>query len=624
MASNSRSRSRRRPPTFYGESDSEEISRPTRTRVGRPSYVESEDDDENAAHDGSEVEMMQTLPKQSPPRRTLAHSTKRKVQPGKKSPYASYKRQKVLGAPLKRNPGLRNDAHAVLPGGKIPPWQNLEYDILTNILKKAAYPLFQDYIRPNASIRWLVGLSYLCRSFRDAALSALLYSPPLINGNGLMGLLRINQDALSTNYRMKPRKLVVEAKHSLVQKADKISLPELVSLTPLLESLRLVSSYDEIQAIWAHPSAAKKTYIYEDALFDSLSASCPRLKEFEWNGRFAAGLPELIDMIDSAHTKLSGLTSITLMNLNIAEKLPIKEQESLQARLQMALTQLPELKQLTITNCDVFGNLASLASLETSQLKSLTITECPSVTSAGLEMLLSAKGAALQHLRLIGCQTCDGSFLSRLNQLCASLQTLHIDSSFTDVSSWHDTDAHYENFLPDGPISFPTTLVDLDLNNLRRIDSAQLEACLTSLVETSLPSLRRLSIKAILTSDYRQRARIRREWGQKLERVYLRRSLPPVSYSQPENKFPVGGVAMVRESSATSTSDDSKKRHSSRLFNSQNTISVVVNKTEPLLQVQGLCEVVALRVDDQRPAKDQFKEHDFLDEEISGDEMYHD
>lgn len=624
----SRTRPRRRPPAFYGASDFED-SRPTRAR-DRPNYVvDISSDDENLSPEGSDVEITLPLPRQPPPRRTVTRSLKRKSQTSKKNGYAAYKRRKVLEAPLKQNSSPRNEEHTILPGGKIPLWQTLEHAILTNILKKAAYPLYQDYLRPNTSVRWLVGLSYLSESFHGAAMSALWASPPLTNGRALLGLLRLDQDALSTNYRMKLRKLVVEAKHSLVQKADKISLTELVSLTPLLESLQIVSSYDEIQAIWAHPSFAKKTYTYESSLFKALEMSCARLKEFAWNGRFALRLPELIGTITSAHTRLSGLNSIILMNLNIADKFSIEEHESLQERLLAGLNKLPELQHLEITNCNVFGNFATLASLQTSKLKSLTITTCPSLTSSGIEIFLKTKGASLERLRLIGCQTCDGAFLSRLSGLCANLQTLQIDLSFSDVSSWNDTDAHFKNYLPDGPLSFPTTLVELTLINLRRIDSAQLEASLTSLVETDLPSLRSLSIKAILTSDYRQRAQIRREWGQRLEQVFLRQTTLPVSYWRSQNRLPVCGVELAKEASATSTSDESKNCQSSRVSRSilpaaQNTVSKLFEPNSTRVQRQGLCELVEFRVDDQRPAKDQFIELDFLDDEPTGDDMYQD
>jgi hypothetical protein len=43
-------------------------------------------------------------------------------------------------------------------------------------------------------------------------------------------------------------------------------------------------------------------------------------------------------------------------------------------------------------------------------------------------------------------------------------------------------------------------------------------------------------------------------------------------------------------------------------------------KKTPEKFIQGLCEVVDVRIDNQRPREDQFKEEDFLDSEVSGDE----
>lgn len=611
----SRMRPRRRALTYHEEeSDSGGDVRPTRARK-RPNYaVDMSSDEDNRSTADSEVEIHLPLPKQPAIYSRQMRSSKPRTNSSMQKRYDPCKRRKVLGLPLKQTDVLGKAEHNIRPGGKIPQWQSLEHDILRSILEKAAYPLFGGYLRPNASIRWLVGISLLCKSFHGAAISALLSSPPLTNGSGLLSLLRLDQDKLFTNYRMKPRKLVVEAKHSLVQKADKISLSEFVSLTPLLESLRIVSSYDEIQAIWAHPSVAKKTYNYESSLFEALETSCPRLKEFEWNGRFGSGLSELLDTITSGHARLRGLTSITLMNMNFPEKASVLEHVSLQERLLAALNKLPELRHLKITNCDVFGNFSALDSLQTLQLKSLAITACPSLTSSGLETSLRTKGAKLEHLRLNGCQSCDGGFLSKLRQLCGSLQILQINLSFSDVTSWNDNDAHFEDYLPDGPISFPSTLIDLELNNLRRINSAQLEASLESLMETYLPSLRRLSIKAILTSDYRVRARIRREWGHKLEQAFLRKTVPPESYLRTQKKPILKGGVLESESSANSTSDESRKRQSTRLSkSSRRADSNGANEdARPSNARIGLCDLVLFRVDDQRPAESQYKEVDFL------------
>ena len=403
----------------------------------------------------------------------------------------------------------------------------------------------------------------------------------------------------------------------LVKKGGISDLSELVSLAPLLESLRIVSYYDELSTIWARPSAAKKTYSYQQPLFSAIEVSCPRLKEFEWNGRFG-GTADVIDMIFAGH--MPGLTSVKLINLNLPGKISDEERLSLEQRLISGLNRLLQLEYLKITNCDVLDNFASLASLHSSQLNSLAIIDCPSLTSAGLEAVLEAKGSQLEQLHLISCQSCDGGFLASLSQYTPRLRTLQIDLTFTDVTSYHDVNAHFEDFLPLGSISFPSTLVEIDINNLRKVTDTQLEACLETLITSDLPRLRRLSIKAILTiSDYRVRARIRNEWRDKLDQVFRRRSAPPASNIQVV--LPVR--RRIEAPNESSTSDESRKRYSSRISGSvRSKVAVTENATAAQL-VSGripMCDLVEFRVDDQRPADSQYAEDDFLDDELSGDD----
>lgn len=40
----------------------------------------------------------------------------------------------------------------------------------------------------------------------------------------------------------------------------------------------------------------------------------------------------------------------------------------------------------------------------------------------------------------------------------------------------------------------------------------------------------------------------------------------------------------------------------------------------PNTPIQGMCDIVMIRIDNQRPTETQFNESDFLDEELSGDE----
>lgn len=46
-------------------------------------------------------------------------------------------------------------------------------------------------------------------------------------------------------------------------------------------------------------------------------------------------------------------------------------------------------------------------------------------------------------------------------------------------------------------------------------------------------------------------------------------------------------------------------------------------RTQPEKFVQGMCEVVDIRIDNQRPREQQWREGDFLDSEVSGDEDWH-
>jgi hypothetical protein len=425
-----------------------------------------------------------------------------------------------------------------------------------------------------------------------------------------VSLLAQNQKLLITNYQVKVRQLIVEAKHLLVKKGGISNLAELVACTPLLESLRIVAHQDKISAIWAHPSAAKKTYTYETSLFQALEVSCPRLRSFEFNGRFGPGTSRVIDKmtISMGYSVFQNLTSITLMNLNLPEKTTAENRVSQERRLLAALNKLSRLSKLEITNCDVLNSFAGLATLKTTQMKSLTIKECPSLTSTGLEGFLAANGQHLEQLSLMGNQSCDGgSWLPGLPQYCPVLQILRIDLTFKDVTSYHETTPFFDDFLPEGCIAFPSSLVEIEITNLRKVDEAQLEACLETLLTTALPSLRKLCLKTLLTiSDYRIRARIRNEWTNKLERRFLRRSAPPAS-SQVQEPFPVHQNELANQSSAASTSDESSQRKSSRISGSlrtehSSTGNGDVKVDDPSTTGQeALCDTVEFRVDDQRP-----------------------
>jgi hypothetical protein len=68
----------------------------------------------------------------------------------------------------------------------------------------------------------------------------------------------------------------------------------------------------------------------------------------------------------------------------------------------------------------------------------------------------------------------------------------------------------------------------------------------------------------------------------------------------------------------TADSGPSSKRQSVRL--AQKTTEVEDDSDDSMPESQGMCDIVSIRIDNQRPTEMQYNENDFLDDELSGDE----
>ena len=201
-----------------------------------------------------------------------------------------------------------------------------------------------------------------------------------------------------------------------------------------------------------------------------------------------------------------------------------------------------------------------------------------------------------------------------------------------------------------------------------------------------LPDLRHLVLAAHINIPWRDRAGFRDRWIGRLLRVYQRRDEPPNRYlgsfrqyrlykkakaagrgtpppdaldgsDLDEDKLDGGRrkMAHIQVSPAkphdgdtdvySDSSPDSKPRpqhrRSARVASaaSQRSATPADQTTSPdpgteeedereaeeesEFHVQGLCNVVDVRIDNQRPRENQFTEGDFLDAEASGDEDWH-
>jgi hypothetical protein len=391
-------------------------------RVQRRSYKE-DDDSSSASKSTSDSDMpLQSKPQDAQEPRTIAAtrrsqrtapSTKRRRQAPPES--ASSNREFVFCHRVK----LSNIAHPKRGSAKqvlqeqvavsktIPPWQDLEYQILLQILKYAAYPLYEGASHARPSIQWLLDVSLLSKSFRAAAVVALLHSPPILpagRAHGLLRLLKHDQDALSTNYRAKIREINVEARNLLMKKSG-VVLQDLVGrFTPLLSVLNIYHNYDLIRPTTeSMPLKSKKNWAYPSNLFDALDDAGIRLKGFSWNGRFPE-TKQVLERMSSLHQRpcLHGLQSLSLLNLTMPEKSSEAEIEGL---LTTALSHLPELKELAFENCELLNE--KILTRLPHNLQCLSLTTCANVTSHGLGTFLQLQGHELKGLHLKGNQGMD-------------------------------------------------------------------------------------------------------------------------------------------------------------------------------------------------------------------------
>lgn len=568
-----------------------------------------------------------------------------------------------LGRPLHKRRRMDIVDTGTVYSGPIPPWRTLPYHILFDIFYHASHPLLdEERGTRNHSVQWLVDVALLCRAFHEPALAALYYSPPLLPANkahGLLNLLSRSQESLSTNYSSKIKELHVDVEALLLYKSGPtlgyFSLPRLVERTPLVKTLRLYHRDDYVVGVpdWAD---VHSRWSYPDTIFSSINSSSMRLRSWEWNSRFMH-TDKPISLMSKVHKgpAFRQLQELKMRHVvaeddkperNLPNVAPMEDDEQQvgqssrpssepQTSLARFINELPELKRLEFFECPALSD-SLLANLHP-MLTHLTITNCDAVTSENIGSFLASHGQHLRELSLNHNRCLNLSFISGLAESCSNLEKFKMDLSIHDISSYRDVEPHFERLLSPSEVpTWPATLQDLELANLRKWDDTAAEVFFTSLIETAsqLCNLRRLVINAILMIGWRDRASFREKWIRNMESVFLRRSTPPslrqrkISRTPPqsERSTQIGGVT-----ESDFALFDLFKRKSERIAN-RKVSETEDNEDSPKsagtpnedpdrpLFVQGMCDVVQVRIDNQRPSDTQFNENDFLDDELSGDE----
>lgn len=568
--------------------------------------------------------------KPSPSRRRRTVNTRSQSKQSK----ASREKRRELGRPIHKRKKVDVVETDIFFSGPIPPWQTLPYHVLCDIFYYASHPLVDEMSSTrNPSVQWLVDMAKLCQAFQEPALATLYYSPPLLpatKAHGLLDLLSQPQESLSTNYTNKVKELHVDVEDLLVYKSGPtlgyFDLSKLIEKTPRVKTLRLYckDDYDIGNPGW---KIAPSRWRYPDALFSSIHASALRLRSWEWNSRFM-DTNNLLTLVSQMHQNpaFRSIQEQKMLHIGMEQDRRgtdlLREQEAVVAR---TLNELPELNRVEFFECPAL-NESLLLNLPP-RLTHLTITNCDGIDSANIGSFLASHGQNLRELALNHNRYLNLSFMIGLGESCSKLEKFTIDFHIYDRSSFHDVEPGFDELLSLSEVpTWPATLQDIELAHLRKWDGTAAEVFFSSLIDAApqLHDLRRLVISATLMIGWRDRASFRDKWIQNLESVFLRRSRAPEVNRRrlhtPPHEPELFGVDLAAIMKRKSVRIAQRKLSETEDTDTSPGSNRTPTESSPPAYIQGMCDVVQVRIDNQRPSETQFNENDFLDSEQSGDE----
>ncbi|KAH8657123.1 hypothetical protein BGZ60DRAFT_416834 [Tricladium varicosporioides] len=464
-------------------------------------------------------------------------------------------------------------ASQVVYNGIIPAWQNLPYQILSQIFEYASYPIYdENTFQPSPSGKWLIRMACLCRAFTEPALTALYTTPPLVpmvQAHQLVDLLKTDPTSLAFGYRQKIRALKIDVDQVVAYRlhgSGYLNLFDLIKFLPRLNDLELYHQKDmspyralDDHIKWTYPETMFDALEYIDPAADpskgdKTSVCC--LRSWRWSSRLA-GKKFSIDKIQTIHLRPSfvALRKIAFVNYQIPSTPADEEDPKHEKILADSLRVLNNLQHLIFESSTLVN--AKLLPLLPKSLRHLELINCWEVIADYFAGFLLTHGSQLRTLTLNHNQSLSLGFLPVLGEACPRLRVLKMNLSYYNLhASYHDSEPMYEQLLlPEQAPVWPSTLQTIELIKCRKWETPAAEMFFQSLLDSApyLPDLRNINIQAILNIGWRDRASFRDKWIGSLERIFKRVSPPPRSHSsilpkaQPEAKdeIPVSGKEIV-------------------------------------------------------------------------------
>lgn len=412
--------------------------------------------------------------------------------------------------------------------------------------------------------------------------------------------------------------------------------------------------------------------------YGEATSTIPKLRTWMWSSRMLSGFPlkQLREL--HTHRAFSGLRKLTLTNFQLPslnskdpeDPVIVEADSSLVQSLTQSISVLSDLRHLVL-ECSTAAT-GQFLSLLPKGLEHLELINCWEITADHMAEYLLSHGSGLRHLTLHHNQSLSLAFLPVLRDACPQLETLRMDLTYFKLHAYYsDSGPAYDTLLTADQVpTWPATLRHLDFKNLRQWDEPAAETFFQSLLDSApdLPKLRHIEIKAMLDIPFRERSRLRDKWNAKIKQVFLRKwvdplprftlrpplgTLPPGALPQPprvtrhkkdkrdraETPSPrrSGRIATLPSgpsSRASSVGRDMRDQGARPFYaepdsdedmTEEDDDDAQLEQSEPSRRssiaaddstfVQGLCDVVDIRFDNQKPVENQFSFEDFLDEE---------
>lgn len=351
--------------------------------------------------------------------------------------------------------------------------------------------------------------------------------------------------------------------------------------------------------------------------------------------------------------------------------------------LATSIQKLSALQDLTFISCDIIMDKFLQRLPQT--LQRLELSNCLEITSDMMRAFFKTSGTHLKELVLNHNAALNLSFLQSLKAQCPRLEVLKVDLQYySERFTVNDAMALYDELLPENDIpTWPPTLRHLEIVHAQKWSPESAQNLFRSLIDSApeLSDLRHLVLHAHINIPWRDRVGFRDQWIERLRRVYLRKSEDPANYLGSIRQYRLwkksqgldgvdsadelghqsadegrishklshvqvsphksgGDTEVYSDSDDPPTKPQRQPRRSKRVAETQVSQASKSNspspesdeedesdqeewRKEPEKFVQGMCELVDIRIDNQRPRENQWTEGDFLDSEVSGDEDWH-